>query len=80
VLAAGFAVLLPLLLSGFDPLGFGGELAPLVEPSQITRFIRVWWIHLGLYLGLLTGVAWIVADVARKRRLNRGTAEEQARA
>ncbi|HUT34268.1 MAG TPA: hypothetical protein VNE39_12355 [Planctomycetota bacterium] len=77
-LAAGFAALLPLLLSGFDPLGLGEGLGDLVGPHQVRRFLSVWWTHLGLYLGLLAGVVWIAVDVARKRRPERSAAEEQA--
>lgn len=64
-LAVALAVLLPLLFSRFDPLDFEAMLAPILTPPQIGRFIRVWWIHGGLYLGLLTGVLWITIDIKR---------------
>jgi hypothetical protein len=33
-------------------------------------FLKVWWIHTGLYGGLLAGVIWL-AVVATKRRMDR---------
>jgi len=68
VLAVALAMLLPLLFSRFDPLGYEATLAPILTPPRIGRFIQVWWIHTGLYLGLLAGVAWIAIDICRRRK------------
>ena len=40
----------------------------IVSSQQIARFLIVWWIHVGLYLGLLVSVVWIIVDSARLRK------------
>jgi len=79
VLAVGFGVAFPLLLSGSDPLAITSSIEDLLEPSKVARFLMVWWVHLGLYLGLLAGVVWTVLDVAGKRRRG-GASGERATA
>jgi hypothetical protein len=50
----------------FDPLGFTSQLAGILSPSEISRFLAVWGIHLGLYAGGLLGTA---CALLRLRRL-----------
>lgn len=51
-----------------DPLAISAELEAVLDSQQICRFLIVWWIHIGLYLGLLVSVVWIIVDVARLRK------------
>ena len=67
-LAVGLAALFLGLLSGLDPMDITTTFTPLLESPQISLLLKVWWIHCGLYAGLIAGVAWIVADVTRQRR------------
>jgi hypothetical protein len=34
----------------------------------MARFLTVWWIHAGLYLGLLVSVVWIIVESVRLRK------------
>jgi hypothetical protein len=34
--------------------------------EQIARFRRVWWIHTGLYAGLVAGLAAMIIGAARQ--------------
>jgi hypothetical protein len=54
----GFA--LPMIASGFDPLGLSASLDSLLNADQISRFRKVWWIHTGLYAGLIFGLAAMI--------------------
>ena len=78
VLAAGFGVVFPLLFSESDPLAITSNVEDLLRPSEVARLVTVWWIHLGLYLGLLAGVVWTVLDVAGKRRRGGASGERAA--
>ena len=66
--AAGFALLLPLCFSSTDPMGFRFELRGLLTPDETARFLKVWWIHCGIYFGLLVGLLWGAASIQRGRR------------
>lgn len=68
VLAVTGAFLLPLFFSRLDPLGLTPQLKGLLTSSQIAGFILVWWIHLGLYLGLIVGVIWMLVGIVQRRR------------
>lgn len=48
---------LPVIAGGFDPLGLSASLNSLLDANQIVRFRSVWWIHTGLYAGLVLGLA-----------------------
>jgi hypothetical protein len=50
-------LLLPIVADGLDPLGLSAHLGSLLSADQIGRFRRVWWIHMGLYAGLIIGLA-----------------------
>ena len=67
VLAVVLAVTFFLLLSSFNPLDFRAKIGTLLSDSQVDSFLRVWWIHLGLYVGLLGGVVWSIVAVVRWR-------------
>jgi hypothetical protein len=53
-------VMLPIIAGGFDPLSLSGRLGSLLNTDQIGRFRRVWWIHVGLYAGLIIGLAAMI--------------------
>jgi hypothetical protein len=52
-----FGLALPIIAGGFDPLGLSARLGDLINAQQIGQFRRVWWIHTGLYAGLILGLA-----------------------
>ncbi len=67
LLAVALAAVFALVLSSADPLDLRGRIGPLLTENQADRFLRVWWIHLGLYLGLLLGLSWTLVSVWRRR-------------
>jgi hypothetical protein len=52
--------LAPLVARGFDPLNFAAQLSILLKPEQIELFRRVWWIHTGLYAGMMIGLTAMI--------------------
>lgn len=68
ILAIVTAFVLALSFRRYDPFVFSVELDGILDRQQIRRFLLVWWIHVGLYAGLLVSVVWIVVDVSRLRR------------
>ena len=67
-LTAGLsAVMGPLVWGwfGFDPLGFVDQLGGPLGPDRVARFLTVWHIHLGVYLGLAVGVVWMIVAIRR---------------
>jgi hypothetical protein len=60
VAAVLFGLALPVIAGGFDPVGLSARLASLLDADQIVRFRRVWWIHTGLYAGLVIGLAAMI--------------------
>jgi hypothetical protein len=68
--AAGAVLLglaLPAVAGGFDPLGLSAQLGSLLNAGQIGRFRRVWWIHTGLYAGLVLGLAAMIIRLKRDK-------------
>ena len=63
------AVALPAIASRFDPMGFAAQLRDVLTPDRIARFRLVWWIHLGVYLGLAMGLAAMLTILLRRRRM-----------
>lgn len=63
--AVACAFLFPIVAGKLDPLRFAENLTPLLSPLQITRFRLVWWIHTGLYAGMIIGLG---AMIIRRRR------------
>jgi len=55
-----FGLLLPIVAGELDPLGLSAGLGSLLRNDEIDRFRRVWWIHLGLYAGLIIGLAAMI--------------------
>ncbi len=51
---------LPVIAGGWDPAGLSARLESALKAEQIARFRRVWWIHTGLYAGLVVGLAAMI--------------------
>jgi len=61
VVAAVFlGATLPIIAGGFDPFALSARLDSLLNADQIIRFRKVWWIHTGLYAGLVMGLAGMI--------------------
>jgi hypothetical protein len=56
----------PVLFSRLDPLRFAAQLDKVLGPVQINRFREVWWIHIGLYAGLIVGLATMIRKLRKK--------------
>jgi hypothetical protein len=67
--AVAGGILLPLACSQFDPVRFATQLGSLLDAEKISRFRRVWWIHAGLYLGMIIGLVAMVRGALRERRV-----------
>ena len=65
--AATGAAILVIAFRQFDPFGFSSLLDDTLDGEQIARFLTVWWVHSGLYLGLLVSIVWIIVDIAQLR-------------
>jgi hypothetical protein len=61
-------VALPLAFSQFDPAKFSVQLGTLLDAEGISRFRRVWWIHLGLYAGMIVGLVAMLLRIAKERK------------
>ncbi len=59
------ALVVPLVASRFDPTGLRPQLSDLISAEQSVIFLRVWWIHTGLYAGLAAGLAWMIIDTRK---------------
>ena len=66
--AVAGALLLPVAAFGSDPTELASRLDGMIPAEQIGPLLRVWWIHTGLYAGLLAGLLWLIVVVARRRR------------
>jgi len=67
--AAIGALLLPLMAGHADPAGLAFKLADTDQAATlIPTFLRVWWVHCGLYAGLLAGVLWMLGGIVVMRR------------
>lgn len=62
------ALLFPLLAGRSDPAGLASQLGGDLPAARVPAFLRVWWIHTGLYGGLLAGLVWLIAVVLKRRR------------
>ncbi|MDP6044719.1 MAG: hypothetical protein QGH94_06735 [Phycisphaerae bacterium] len=63
VLAVILGAAVPLTCFWFDPFGFFEKLSPPMGADPAAAFLRVWHIHLGVYLGLGAGVVWMIAKL-----------------
>jgi ABC-type cobalt transport system substrate-binding protein len=62
------AILLPLALSRFDPARLSVQLDTMISAEKIARFRQVWWAHVGLYAGLVIGLALMIFHAVKERR------------
>lgn len=60
----------------FDPLGLSIQLDGILDSQRMERFLMVWRIHAGVYLGLLVGVVWIIRDIGGVRKKTTGPGVE----
>jgi hypothetical protein len=75
-LTAGiFAALVPFACAWFDPVGYADKLGGPFGPDRAARFLTVWHIHLGVYLGLAVGVVWMIAAIRRLSAKDRRAAD-----
>jgi hypothetical protein len=58
---------LPLIAGKLDPLRISNNLSSFLNTEQIARFLRVWWIHCGLYAGMVVGLAVMIARIRKQR-------------
>ena len=72
ILCAPFTAILSVL---FDPMHFGAKLAPLLakEPEKLQRFLAIWGVTIGLYIGGIVGIFWAVKKIRSQRRAERET-------
>jgi len=61
-------VALPLGFSKFDPAQFSSQLDTLLDAKGISRFRQVWWTHIGLYAGMVVGLAAMILRAAKERK------------
>lgn len=56
-LAPVLGLLFPLICHAADPLRLADRIKGLVLAEDVPGFLTVWWVHLGVYTGLIAGVA-----------------------
>jgi len=61
-------IALPLGFSKFDPARFSAQLDTLLAAGRISRFRQVWWIHVGLYAGMIIGLAAMIFRAVKERK------------
>jgi len=61
-------VIIPLLFSKFDPEHFSDQLNGLLDAGKLDRFRQVWWTHVGLYAGMIIGLAAMLVRAAGERK------------
>jgi hypothetical protein len=66
LLAGVFAAVVPFACAWFDPSGFVNQLSETrIGHAGAVRFLTVWHIHMGVYLGLAVGVVWMIVAIRR---------------
>ncbi len=73
---AGALVAVPIvapLICRWDPWGMRTKLADLLTADQLNRFIAVWGINVGTYLGGVLGAIWGVISIRRARAVMRAS-------
>jgi len=69
VIAAVFGgLVVPLVCAKFDPAHFSAQLAPILDDAMISHFREVWWIHIGLYLGMAIGLVIMLIRATGQRK------------
>ena len=61
-------IALPLVFSKFDPAHFSAQLKDLLDDGKLNRFRQVWWTHVGLYAGMIIGVAAMLVRATQERK------------
>jgi len=61
-------LLLPLGFSRFDPARFSAQLDSMISVEKISRFRQVWWTHVGLYAGMVTGLVAMIFRAVHERK------------
>lgn len=74
VCAFAGALLFPLVAGRSDPAGLALKMDGVLPAAQAPPFLRVWWIHTGLYCGLLAGVIWLIVVALKRRKARAGMA------
>ncbi|MGD0411588.1 MAG: hypothetical protein ABSC18_07765 [Verrucomicrobiota bacterium] len=59
---------LPLGFSKWDPARFSEKLDILIDSESISRFRQVWWTHVGLYAGMVMGLAAMLLRAAKAKK------------
>jgi hypothetical protein len=54
--------------SKFDPAHFSSQLETLLNAEKISKFRQVWWTHVGLYAGMIIGLAAMILRAAKERK------------
>jgi hypothetical protein len=67
--AIAFGTGIPACFSKHDPMDFTRILGRLMTADQVRRFLLVWWIHGGLYLGCGIGIVAGIFRIKRDRRV-----------
>jgi hypothetical protein len=62
------SLLFPLAAGRSDPAGLALNLDGALPAAQVLLFLRVWWIHTGLYAGLLAGLLCLIAVTLSRRK------------
>jgi hypothetical protein len=63
------AVVLPLIAGKSDPANLKAKLPTDLSAAQSASFLRVWWIHTGVYAGLLIGLVLLIVIVVKRRKI-----------
>lgn len=45
---------------------FADQITPVVQPAEVSRFMLVWGIHIGLYIGAVLGIVHGIAKIRRR--------------
>ena len=61
-------IAIPLAFSQSDPAHFSAQLNGLLDAGKLNRFRQVWWIHVGLYVGMFIGLVATLLRAARERK------------
>jgi len=61
-------IALPLGFSKFDPARLSARLDTLIDAGKISRFRQVWWIHIGLYVGMAIGLTAMLLRATKQRK------------
>jgi hypothetical protein len=61
-------IALPLAFSKFDPARFSSQLPGLLDTGGISRFLQVWWTHVGLYTGMVIGLTAMIRRSIKDRK------------